>query len=129
MITNTSVAGSDAIYLLAKSNLTTDYTLCELRSWVSPNCSTRFSISGILGASMRANCEDPDDTNAYIRSVPDAYIEPSMDWKNAADQVISILISREPLPIRFTNRKECSGGLAWTSTAASPTTTHPTPAS
>lgn len=92
MITNTSVAGSDAIYLLAKSNLTTDYTLCELRSWVSPSCSTRFSISGISGANMRAHCEDPDDADAYIRSAPDAYVEPSTDWKNAADQVIEFPI-------------------------------------
>lgn len=104
MITNTSVTDSDAIYLLAKSNLTTDYTLCELRSWVSPDCSTRFSISGISGANMRANCEDSEDANAYIRSEPDAYIEPSMDWKNAADQVISIGIQRGPVLIHMTNK-------------------------
>lgn len=86
MITNTSVVASDSIYLLAKSGAIGDYTLCELRSWLSPKCSTQFNISGIAGAQMRSHCDDPNDINAYSRSVPGIPAVPSVDWKNMADE-------------------------------------------
>ncbi|OTA89973.1 hypothetical protein M434DRAFT_398298 [Hypoxylon sp. CO27-5] len=90
MITNTSVPGSDSIYILAKSGTIDDYTMCQLRSWVTPKCSTQFDVSGISGGYMRAHCEDPDDTNSYIRGSgnDDATSPPyvSVDWRNLADQ-------------------------------------------
>ncbi|KAL7623090.1 hypothetical protein AAE478_006769 [Parahypoxylon ruwenzoriense] len=90
MLTNTSVAGSDSIYLLAKSGVVADFTLCELRSWVTPKCSTEFDVSGISGGHMRAHCEDPDDANSYLRGSgsEDARDPPyvSGDWRNMADQ-------------------------------------------
>jgi hypothetical protein len=86
MITNTTVVDSDSIYLLAKSGGVDDYTLCQLRSWLSPKCSTQFNISGISGAQMRAHCEDPTDENSYARSVPGLPETPSVDWKNMADE-------------------------------------------
>ncbi|KAI1495184.1 hypothetical protein F5X96DRAFT_205986 [Biscogniauxia mediterranea] len=90
MITNTSVYNGDAIYILAKSPRIDDYTVCELRSWVTPKCSTHFNISGISGGHMRAHCEDPDDENAYERVEPQLSAEftpePSKDWRNVADQ-------------------------------------------
>lgn len=42
-----------------------NYTLCEMRSFVSPACSTHFNISGTAGASMQAHCEDVNDPDAY----------------------------------------------------------------
>ncbi|KAI5927077.1 hypothetical protein F4810DRAFT_429307 [Camillea tinctor] len=90
MITNTSVWYGDAIYILAKSPHIDDYTVCELRSWLTPKCSTQFNISGITGGHMRAHCEDPDDENAYERVEPrlsaEFTPEPSKDWRNIADQ-------------------------------------------
>ncbi|KAI1140284.1 hypothetical protein F5Y05DRAFT_424213 [Hypoxylon sp. FL0543] len=90
MITNTSVANSDAIYLLAKSGTIDDYTLCQLNSWVTPKCSTEFDVSGITGGYMRAHCEDPDDANSYIAASGNADAHsppaPSGDWRNLADQ-------------------------------------------
>ncbi|KAF4928960.1 hypothetical protein CGCVW01_v001698 [Colletotrichum viniferum] len=87
MITNTTVNQGDAIYLLAKSASITNYTLCEMRSWVTPNCSTHFNISGTAGSHMQAHCEDPDDPDRYDRSVPEVTPEkPDGDWKNIADQ-------------------------------------------
>ncbi|KAH9906695.1 hypothetical protein F4778DRAFT_722958 [Xylariomycetidae sp. FL2044] len=98
MITNTSVIGSDAVYILGKSDRTTDYTLCELRSWPTSRCSTHFDISGTTGGAMRAHCEDEgkdadtddnDDGGAqtYARQYPDAPIAaPAGDWRNLADQ-------------------------------------------
>ncbi|KAH6655455.1 hypothetical protein BKA67DRAFT_690250 [Truncatella angustata] len=86
MITNTSVYMSDSLYLLAKSGLIEDYTLCQLRSWLSPECSTQFNISGISGAQMHARCQDPTDENSYSHSTPGLPETPSVDWKNMADQ-------------------------------------------
>ncbi|KAG5979286.1 hypothetical protein E4U55_005339 [Claviceps digitariae] len=86
MVVNSSVADSDAIYLLAKSYKITNYTLCEMRSWVSPSCSTEFRSSGTTGTSMRAICEDPQDVNAYYRSYPQGqtWPPPAKDWKSVA---------------------------------------------
>ncbi|KAI0407713.1 hypothetical protein F4802DRAFT_595107 [Xylaria palmicola] len=85
MITNKSVAFSDPLYILAKSGALADYTLCELRSWVTPKCSTRFDLSGTSGGYMKAHCEDPDDMNAYERT--DATTPPPTgDWLSIADE-------------------------------------------
>ncbi|KAI1459186.1 hypothetical protein F4805DRAFT_88741 [Annulohypoxylon moriforme] len=91
MITNTSVAMSPDIYLLAKSGDVDDYTLCQLESWVTPKCSTEFDVSGISGSYMRAHCEDPNDTNSYEAGSGnndfDVLAPPaSIDWRNLADQ-------------------------------------------
>ncbi|KAI5860271.1 hypothetical protein GGS23DRAFT_242571 [Durotheca rogersii] len=90
MITNTTVFFSDSVYTLIKSSTIEDFTLCEMRSWVTQKCSTEFDVSGILGSSMRAHCEDPDDANSYVRGSgnEDANDPPylSGDWRNVADQ-------------------------------------------
>ncbi|KAJ3492784.1 hypothetical protein NLG97_g5152 [Lecanicillium saksenae] len=94
-VTNSTIKGNDAthlvadaIYIMGKNHLIADYTLCELRSWVSPKCSTQFNISGIAGSKMAAHCEDPNDANNYRRSF-DAEQDwgyPVPDWKWLADQ-------------------------------------------
>lgn len=80
----------DALYLLMKSAAIPDYTMCELRSWLSPNCSTQFNISGISGAHLRAHCEDPGDEDSYRRSFPDdeemTWGIADADWANLATQ-------------------------------------------
>ncbi|KAK8056648.1 hypothetical protein PG993_001875 [Apiospora rasikravindrae] len=90
MITNTSVYMSDSLYLVAKApgKLVGDFTICELRSWLAPQCSTHFNISGVTGARMEAHCDDKFDTEKYIEAVPDAPLSPntSTDWRNVADQ-------------------------------------------
>ncbi|KAF4976815.1 hypothetical protein FZEAL_6556 [Fusarium zealandicum] len=88
LLTNATVTGSDSIYMLGKSAANKNYTLCQLRSWVSPNCSTEFNISGTAGANMKAHCEDDADENSYRRSFePDqGWSPPSLDWRWLADQ-------------------------------------------
>lgn len=90
MITNTTVALSDSVYILAKSGFVDDYTLCELRSWVTPKCSTEFDVSGISGAYMRAHCEDASDTNSYAAGSGNNDTGsppwPVTDWRNVAEQ-------------------------------------------
>ncbi|KAF5027490.1 hypothetical protein F66182_415 [Fusarium sp. NRRL 66182] len=88
LLTNATVHGSDSIYTLGKSHETSNYTLCQLRSWTSPNCSTHFDISGTAGAELRAHCEDDDDEVAYRRSFPadQGWSPPSLDWRWLADQ-------------------------------------------
>ncbi|TQN67086.1 hypothetical protein CSHISOI_08344, partial [Colletotrichum shisoi] len=86
MVTNTT-ALNDAIYILTKSASVADYTLCEMRSWVSPLCSTHFNISGTTGAHMQAHCEDPEDEDSYNHVHPEVtFSVPVVDWKNIADQ-------------------------------------------
>ncbi|WYZ41916.1 hypothetical protein EsH8_V_000811 [Colletotrichum jinshuiense] len=86
MVTNTTTL-SDAIYILTKSALITNYTLCEMRSWVTPSCSTHFNISGTAGSHMQAHCEDPDDQDSYVHAYPEVtFSTPVTDWKNIADQ-------------------------------------------
>lgn len=64
-----------------------NYTLCELRSWVTPKCSTQFNISGIAGSQMKAHCEDANDLQAYSHMVGgDVPSVPSIDWKNLSEQ-------------------------------------------
>ncbi|KAM0666950.1 hypothetical protein ACQRIU_004805 [Beauveria bassiana] len=79
---------ADAIYILGKRPKFQNYTLCELRSWLSPNCSTHFTISGISGSKMVAHCEDPNDIDSYRRSFPkdQGWALPATDWKHLAEQ-------------------------------------------
>ncbi|KAI1211544.1 uncharacterized protein F4807DRAFT_393002 [Annulohypoxylon truncatum] len=91
MITNTSVSMSVDIYILAKSNFTDDYTLCQLESWLTPKCSTEFDLSGISGGYMRAHCENPANANSYEAGSGNTDFDvnapaPSIDWRNLADQ-------------------------------------------
>lgn len=92
-VTNsTKAANGTAFYVLAKNPAMANYTLCELRSFVSPACSTQFNISGTAGASMRAHCEDPNDPDAYHRIVErdpgfkGDWPTASTDWKWIAQQ-------------------------------------------
>ncbi|XXH03395.1 Myo-inositol-1-phosphate synthase [Hypoxylon texense] len=90
MITNTTVALSDSVYILAKSGFVDDFTLCELRSWVTSKCSTEFDVSGISGSYMRAHCEDPSDANSYAAGSGNNDTGsppwPVSDWRNVAEQ-------------------------------------------
>ncbi|KAH6690316.1 hypothetical protein F5X68DRAFT_229650 [Plectosphaerella plurivora] len=78
----------DALYMLMKSQAITNYTMCELRSWLSPDCSTQFNISGIAGAHLRAHCDDDNDPDSYRRShdAKTAWGAPDADWVNLATQ-------------------------------------------
>ncbi|POS80273.1 hypothetical protein DHEL01_v201323 [Diaporthe helianthi] len=86
-----STTKSDAIYMLGKSPVMDDYTLCELRSWPAIQCSTQFDVSGLTGMSMAAQCaqtqdffpenaEDHPDPDAYVRHMGDGEIATSPDW-------------------------------------------------
>ncbi|KAI9753023.1 MAG: hypothetical protein M4579_005365 [Chaenotheca gracillima] len=82
---NSTAPYTDSIYILAKSaNATPPYSLCSLRSFLSPRCSTTF-VSSMSGGMLSSRCEDPEDKQTYLRSYPDA---PnglfSSDWKNVA---------------------------------------------
>ncbi|KAI0965450.1 hypothetical protein F4678DRAFT_332949 [Xylaria arbuscula] len=81
----------DAFYVLTKPPLNTlnNYTVCELRSWVTPKCSTAFDLSGTSGGHMKARCEDPSDKNAYERAYPETKSLapiPSRDWWNLVNE-------------------------------------------
>lgn len=83
---NISVPQSDSIYILIKSSAITNYTLCQIRSFLSPNCSTRYNVSGTAEGTLSTVCEDPNDDQAYIRSVENAPVIKSTDWRNVASE-------------------------------------------
>lgn len=84
IITNVSIFPSvDSVYLLSKGNQA-KYTMCQIRSWLSPNCSTHYSVSGTQGSRLSTNCEDPLDTDSYLHSFgheKPTWPGPSNDWK------------------------------------------------
>lgn len=86
MVTYASINYTESMYILGKSPNTSDYTLCDMRSWVTPKCSTAFDLSGTSGGHMKAHCEDRDDMNAYSRLNPHAVVAPSKDWLNIAKE-------------------------------------------
>lgn len=86
IITNVSIfSGVDSVYLLSKGGPTqANYTLCEVRSWLSPNCSTHYSVSGTEGSKLEAKCEDPKDPDSYLKSFGNekpTWPAPNNDWK------------------------------------------------
>jgi hypothetical protein len=80
MNTNTPSSTSDSLYLVAKSAITTNYTLCALRSFLSPNCSTRLQVSSVGGGILQSNCEDPSDQFGYSTLYPGSPNIPSSAW-------------------------------------------------
>jgi hypothetical protein len=84
-ILNSTVYDADSIYLVAKSPDTANYTLCSFRSFLYPNCSTEYDVSGNTGGgTLTSHCEDPNDKEAYALSVPNSPISLSKDWANLA---------------------------------------------
>ena len=84
-ILNISVAASDSNYLLIKAHTAPDYTICQVRSWLTPFCSTHYTVSGTNGGNLSTVCEDAGDPLAYHRSVQDApayVLEP--DYRDVA---------------------------------------------
>jgi hypothetical protein len=86
---------SDSLYLLIKpaNSVTTDYTVCQLRSYLNVNCSSRYTVSGLAGGHLESNCEDPHDSEAYYKSLlPDiAPVNNQPDWRNIGSEWIQSL--------------------------------------
>ncbi|KAF5013330.1 hypothetical protein FDECE_680 [Fusarium decemcellulare] len=57
----------DAGYVLTKGIKTGNYTLCQMRSWLSTDCSTYLDVSGIRQPVMRTGCGDDPDNYRYGR--------------------------------------------------------------
>lgn len=85
---NISVPASDSIYLLVKAEdkLTPDYTMCQIRSYLNVNCSTRYNVSGITGGHLQSHCDDPNDKMSYNNSVIPAYMNYATDWRDVASE-------------------------------------------
>ncbi|KAJ8064730.1 hypothetical protein OCU04_007048 [Sclerotinia nivalis] len=83
IISNISVYQSDFIYILAKSSTTTDYTICEMSSFLATDCSTTYSAAG-AGGILENTCEDPNDEIAYAKSYdpPPPPPAPQGDYRN-----------------------------------------------
>jgi hypothetical protein len=76
----------DSIYILIKSQAITNYTMCQIRSFLSPVCSTRYNVSGANAGTLETNCEDPSDRDSYDKSSPDPPVVRSTDFRNVASE-------------------------------------------
>jgi len=86
------VAQSDSNYLLLKSSGTPDYTLCQMRSWLSSDCSTQYNVSGTAGGHLRSHCELPQDGLSYRNTVPDTpAFTKSTGYRDVAAQLLTSL--------------------------------------
>nr|POF22369.1 hypothetical protein CFP56_36454 [Quercus suber] len=90
------VYGRDSIYILGKGGDVDaygnpndqNYGLCQLKSSLTPYCSTQYNASQ-AGGTLEAVCEDPHDDLQYIRSMPTApsgNASISRDWPEVAVQ-------------------------------------------
>ncbi|KAG4433241.1 hypothetical protein IFR05_011264 [Cadophora sp. M221] len=84
-IVNVSVPQSDSIYLLFKAASLDDYTVCQMRAFLSPNCSTRYT-STISNRTIEAHCEDPTDDRSYQHDTKNARIVAAQDYRNVVSQ-------------------------------------------
>jgi len=93
-MTNITVVNSDSIYLLIKASSTEqtlNYTMCQLRSFLSPVCSTQYNVSGTSQGYLQSHCEDPSDLESYDKSVQPAPEVKSSDWRNVgSDWVLAL---------------------------------------
>jgi hypothetical protein len=96
-MTNITVANSDSIYLLIKASSiqqTLNYTMCQLRSFISPVCSTQYNVSGTSQGYLQSHCEDPHDLESYDKSVQPAPEVKSSDWRNVgSDWVLALSLN------------------------------------
>ncbi|KAF2143279.1 uncharacterized protein K452DRAFT_247695 [Aplosporella prunicola CBS 121167] len=63
----------NSIYILSRDNDETQerYSLCQLKTSLTPNCSTTYSAA-LEGSSLSATCDPEKDEMAYIHSNPGA---------------------------------------------------------
>ncbi|KAH8592964.1 hypothetical protein B0O99DRAFT_689178 [Bisporella sp. PMI_857] len=83
-----------SIYLLTKppDSITTDYSVCKLRSFLFSECSTHYTVSGTTGGKMESHCEDHNDDMAYIKHNPNAPAQaPQSDWMNVGSEWLRAL--------------------------------------
>lgn len=81
--------GRDSIYLLGQggpaddgTNATGVYVLCKIHVSLTPECTTRYNVTG-SGGTLEALCEDRADDMAYIKSQPDAeYVKGIANWRD-----------------------------------------------
>lgn len=89
--------GRPEIYLLGQggsaddgTNATGTFVLCKIAVSITPECSTRYNVTG-SGGTMEALCEDRAGYMAYVKSQPDAVSQKSIanwhdigtDWSNS----------------------------------------------
>ncbi|KLU88931.1 hypothetical protein MAPG_07912 [Magnaporthiopsis poae ATCC 64411] len=68
-VTNSSPAvwEMSSMYIMGKHPKTSNYTLCDLHSRLTPDCSTRFDMSGTEGGRLAVHCQEENDESSYRR--------------------------------------------------------------
>lgn len=95
-IMNASLSHRNDLYLLIKAPeiITTAYTICQLKSFRTPACHTRYSRSGTAGSQLGVTCEDKNDLERYEISNDNATTITAPDWLYlAADWATSLALN------------------------------------
>lgn len=81
LLNQTFQYGREAIYLLGRGGPLQNNQLfmCSFKATHYANCSTNFTATG-SGATLNANCEDPNDPFAYVKSNASAQAKIELDW-------------------------------------------------
>lgn len=90
-MTNITVANSDSIYMLIKAptSKNANYTICQMRSFLSFDCSTYYNVSGMSGGRLESRCgTNATKHMAYKDSVHVDRSPPTTapDWRNVGSQ-------------------------------------------
>lgn len=67
----------DSVYVLMAPAQNTSYTLCSLRAFLTPSCSTEYRAT-LIGGTIKSHCDDPTDDLAYHNtnsSAPDHVLD------------------------------------------------------
>jgi hypothetical protein len=70
--------------MIIKAPVTTNYTVCQVRSYLNPYCSTFYNVSGTTGGHLESRCNNPSDPMRYDKSVPNPPLNVNRDWRDIA---------------------------------------------
>ncbi|KAG9231875.1 hypothetical protein BJ875DRAFT_381946 [Amylocarpus encephaloides] len=93
-VTNATMPwGADAYLLIkAPNETTTNYTICQLRSLIDPDCSTIYNVTGSSSAHLHSKCVNPEiNKMAYARSVTNSTVTRAGNWKDVASEWMNSL--------------------------------------
>ncbi|CAG8983046.1 hypothetical protein HYALB_00006074 [Hymenoscyphus albidus] len=80
-VININIPHGDSIYILIKSPNTTDYTICQMQGYLSPDCSTKH-VQNVGATSLQSDCDDKDLSFAASIAPSTFHSRPDKDFRD-----------------------------------------------
>ncbi|CAG8959736.1 hypothetical protein HYFRA_00001642 [Hymenoscyphus fraxineus] len=80
-VININIPHGDSIYILIKSPNTTDYTICQMQGYLSPDCSTKH-VQKVGATSLQSDCNDKDLSFAASIAPATFHSSPDPDFRD-----------------------------------------------